>query len=92
MKRRFAARTLVLSAILAAMGGLPARPASAFHQATVHVEDGGDEAKVDLSGPYASVTIAFGDALPGGSGPTRPGYLDTRRGPSWPLGDRRPRR
>ena len=38
MNRRFLARTLVLSAILAATGGLPARPASAFHQATVHVE------------------------------------------------------
>lgn len=38
MTRRVLVRTLVLSAMLAAMGGLPARPASAFHQATVHLE------------------------------------------------------
>lgn len=40
MKRRFVGRTLLLSAMLAAMSGLPARPASAFHQANVHVEAG----------------------------------------------------
>ena len=38
MTRRVLVRTLVLSAMLAATSGLPARPASAFHQATVHVE------------------------------------------------------
>ena len=41
MKRRVVARTLLLSAMLAAMGAVPARPASAFHQATVHLEAGG---------------------------------------------------
>ena len=38
MTRRVLVRTLVLSAMLAATSGLPARPASAFHQATVHLE------------------------------------------------------
>ena len=40
MNRRLVTRTLVLSVALAAMGGLCPRPASAFHEANVHVEAG----------------------------------------------------
>jgi hypothetical protein len=107
MNRRPMGPSLMLSATLVvALGRVPS-PASAFHEATVHVEagalfpsldaearsprfgiagslvtdadlglddpdavlnyryfhgqgeEGGDEANVDLSGPYASLTLAF---------------------------------
>jgi hypothetical protein len=58
MKQRLAARTLVVAATLVVMGGLPARPAGAFHKATVHAEAGAWFPSLDAEARSSSFGIA----------------------------------